>query len=502
MSAYIKYITATFCSTVALVVLSSWYLNISIFKISTIEMNPLTACLFFICGLSLASTQRLRVVFALIILFLAVIKLLSFSGIDFEIDQILFFNEINLRKIPNRMAPYTAVNFVFVAFSLLFFDLKIYDKHLVSNYLVLPPIIISLTGTVGHFYSNLGFAQFGSFIPMANHTAVTFLVFGLGVLLHHRNNGLLKIFFKQNPSSVSGRHLLPYLLILPTVLGWVLVQLEYNFNLPLKYGIGLMAIIWTLFGTLNLWFLIRTINHLEMKVEIALKKESENKLNRLKKFFPASLAEMIASGEIEDPFKWRRRDITVVFIDIRGFTAFTEQEEPEVVMQMLQTYYSIVGKVAQRYNGTIGHLAGDGVMIFFNAPIAIEEPQFKAVEMALDIRSELGSLWVQFNDSESHLDFGAGIASGYTVVGGIGEEGFWDYTVIGSTTNVASRLCSVAKDGQILVSHRFLCTMGKPILAEHIGQLELKGLKKTVNAFNIKSVKVSLRDEAEGQFNI
>ena len=451
-------------------------------------MNPLTAVEFLLCGVAFAQSRFRKQIGALIAV-LASIKLVSFIGFDLKLDQMLFKEALDSSTQPNRMAPHTALNFLMMGLTFLFFDTRIRNKLRLSDFIAMPPLLIALTSLVGYLYASAGLTQVGEFIPIAFHTALTFIVLSIAVIVHDRANGLISIFEHQNPAAQVGKKILPLVFLLPVVLGWLRAIAEQRGIVTAQHGVALMALAWSILGTLGLWFAIRAINDREQMVQDTLKRESDGKLNRLKRFFPPTIAEMIVSGEIEDPFKWRRTDITVIFIDIRGFTPFSEQGEPEEVMGMLQTYYSTVAKIAQKYHGTIGHLAGDGVMIFFNAPIEVENPQKKAVEMALEVRQELAEIWKKYRFDDLELDFGAGIASGFTTIGGIGAEGFWDYTVIGTPTNVAARLCSAAKEGQILVSRRFLSSIEDSAHAEPVGTLELKGIQRPVNAFNITGVK-------------
>jgi class 3 adenylate cyclase/CheY-like chemotaxis protein len=220
-------------------------------------------------------------------------------------------------------------------------------------------------------------------------------------------------------------------------------------------------------------------------------------LGRLKRFFPPKIAEFVLSGQTEDPFKWHRKNVTVVFIDLRGFTAFSEIAEPEEVMGVLQVYYSRLAAIAHRNDGSVGHLAGDGVMLFFNDPVSVENPEKKAVLMALQAKAELEGLCRQWQQQDFSLGFGIGIASGYATIGGIGDAGFWDYTVVGTVTNLASRLCSEAQPGQILVSRRFFGSVESWVEAEDIGSLTLKGLHRPVSVVNVFREKASA-SSAEG----
>jgi class 3 adenylate cyclase len=214
-------------------------------------------------------------------------------------------------------------------------------------------------------------------------------------------------------------------------------------------------------------------------------KRTEDRLDRLKRFFSPQIAELMASGEVDDPFRWHRKEVTVLFIDLHGFTNFVETSEPEEVLKILQEYYSAVGQIVQKHMGTVGHVAGDGIMASLNDPIDIPNHQKNGVLMALEARDLMRSLTERWRQLEYPLDFGAGIASGYATIGGVGADGCWDYSIFGTVTNTASRLCSQAKNGQILVSQRFLSTIDDSFEVSPVGEVALKGLHRPLSAFNV-----------------
>lgn len=214
-------------------------------------------------------------------------------------------------------------------------------------------------------------------------------------------------------------------------------------------------------------------------------------VKHLKRFFPPQIADHVLSGQIEDPFTWHRNNVTVLFIDLRGFTDFSEACEPEDVMSALNDYYKSVAQIAHRHNGSVGHLAGDGIMIFFNDPVKLSNPETSAVNMALEAKHSLIDLCEGWGHRDFSLNFGIGIASGFATIGGIGTEGFWDYTVIGTVTNLASRLCSEARNGQILASRRFISSLETEYQTEEVGSMTLKGLKQPVTVYNIQGKKAA-----------
>lgn len=213
------------------------------------------------------------------------------------------------------------------------------------------------------------------------------------------------------------------------------------------------------------------------------------RLGRLKRFFSPQLAEMIVSGSTEDPLKSHRREVTVVFLDLRGFTSFAETTEPEEVMGVLRQYHAEMGRLILEHEGTLEHFSGDGMMIFFNDPVVVANPEERAVRMALTMRAQVTELLAKWVKRGYELDFGAGIATGYATIGSIGFEGRWDYGVIGTVTNLAARLCGEARCCQILVSQRFLNSVESLVEAELVGELTLKGFHRQITAFNILGLK-------------
>jgi class 3 adenylate cyclase len=212
-------------------------------------------------------------------------------------------------------------------------------------------------------------------------------------------------------------------------------------------------------------------------------------LGRLKRFFSPQLAEMIVAGGVEDPLKTHRREVTVVFLDLRGFTAFAEISEPEEVMGVLREYHTEMGKLILAYEGTLERFTGDGMMIFFNDPVPMTDPEERAIRMALAMRDRVAELIVKWRKRGYELDFGVGIAQGYATIGAIGFEGRWDYGAIGTVTNLAARLCGEAKPGQILISKRLLGKVEELIEVEPVGELTLKGFHRPVTTCNVLRVK-------------
>src|SRR5437870_6739559 len=209
------------------------------------------------------------------------------------------------------------------------------------------------------------------------------------------------------------------------------------------------------------------------------------RLGRLKRFFSPQLAELIVGGGAEDPLRSHRRDVTVVFLDLRGFTAFAETSEPEEVMGVLREYHAEMGTLILAHEGTLERFTGDGMMIFFNDPMPVPDAPARAVRMAVAMRGRVDELLVEWKKRGYDLDFGVGVAQGYATIGAIGFEGRLDYGAIGTVTNLAARLCGEAKPGQILVSQRVLGAVEALVEAEELGGLALKGFSKPVPAFNV-----------------
>jgi adenylate cyclase len=213
------------------------------------------------------------------------------------------------------------------------------------------------------------------------------------------------------------------------------------------------------------------------------------RVGRLKRFFSPQLAELVVSSGGERLLESHRREITVVFCDLRGFTAFSETAEPEEVMGVLREYHAALGTLIFRFEGTLERFAGDGIMVFFNDPLPCPDPAAQAVRMAVAMRQQMGELTEKWRKRGHQLDFGVGIAQGYATLGMIGFEGRVDYGAIGPVTNLASRLCDEARGGQILISQRVFVAVEEPVEAEPAGELCLKGFHKPVPTFNVVRLK-------------
>lgn len=215
-----------------------------------------------------------------------------------------------------------------------------------------------------------------------------------------------------------------------------------------------------------------------------------DRLGRLKGFFSAPLAEAIVSGGADELLKPHRREIVVLFLDLRGFTAFIESVEPEEVMGALAEFHALVGELAIAHQGTIERFCGDGLMIFFNDPIALPDAPATAARMTLQLRARFADLRGGWSKRGYALDLGMGMALGYATLGTIGFEGRRDYAAIGTVTNLAARLCGEARGGQILTHQKMLGRVENFVQAEPLGALALKGFTHPVPAFDV----LGLRD--------
>jgi class 3 adenylate cyclase len=210
------------------------------------------------------------------------------------------------------------------------------------------------------------------------------------------------------------------------------------------------------------------------------------RIRKLERFLAPQVAQLIASSDGHDALlDSHRREVTVVFCDLRGFTSFTESTEPEEAMNVLREYHAALGELIFRYEGTLDRYAGDGVMILFNAPIQFDDHTMRAVKMAVEMRDTIGALTERWRNRGHSLGFGVGIALGYATLGQIGFEQRLEYAAIGSVTNLASRLCDEAKAGQIVVSRRVYGMVEPFVEAAAIDDLQLKGFNHPVLAMEI-----------------
>jgi adenylate cyclase len=210
-----------------------------------------------------------------------------------------------------------------------------------------------------------------------------------------------------------------------------------------------------------------------------------DRLARLKRFLSPKVADLIVTGQLDDPMATRRREVTIMFVDMRGFTAFSDTAEPEDVLGVLREYHGEIGRLVDLHQGTIEHFAGDGVMLIFNDPVVLPDPALSAVRMALDLRDAVARMAVGWKKLGYQIGCGIGIAQGYATIGTIGFSGRQDYGVIGAVNNIAARLCAEASSGQVLVAQRVYGRVEERVVAESVGELKLKGINTPVPAFNV-----------------
>ena len=204
------------------------------------------------------------------------------------------------------------------------------------------------------------------------------------------------------------------------------------------------------------------------------------RLSKLKRFFSPQLAEAIVSGGADDPLRTHRREVTVVFLDLRGYTAFAETADPEEVMGVLREYHQEMGTLVLAHEGTLERFAGDGMMVFFNDPVVVPNPEERAIRMSISMRDRVVDLAAGWRKRGYDLDVGLGLAKGFATIGAIGFEGRWDYGAIGTVTNLAFRLCGEARPGQVLAAKRVVAAVDELVEAETVGDLTLKGFSRPV----------------------
>jgi class 3 adenylate cyclase len=212
------------------------------------------------------------------------------------------------------------------------------------------------------------------------------------------------------------------------------------------------------------------------------------RVGRLKRFLSPQIAQLISSGD-ERVLESHRGEVTVVFCDLRNFTAFAEAAEPEDVMSVLRDYHSTLGTVINKFEGTVERFAGDGLLVLFNDPLPCSDPSLQAVRMAIEMRHEIALLAERWRAQGHELGFGIGIAQGFATMGCIGFEGRFQYSATGSVANLASRLCDEARNGQILVDAKVHAAIEPSVDLEPVGELELKGFRRPVKTFNVRSLR-------------
>jgi adenylate cyclase len=233
---------------------------------------------------------------------------------------------------------------------------------------------------------------------------------------------------------------------------------------------------------------LRELNRtLEERVRTQL--EELDRLQRLRRFLSPQLTDAIVSSGDDSILASHRREVAMLFADLRGWTSFVDTVEPEELMRVLGEFHKTIGDLVRRFDATVGFIEGDGVQLFFNDPIEVPDAALRAVRLGCALREELVELTAHWRKRGHDLDFGAGIALGYATCGEIGFEGRSDYAAIGAVTNLASRLADEATAGQILIDQRMYSEVEPDVEVEPIGEFQLKGFRRPVAAFDVVAVR-------------
>jgi adenylate cyclase len=224
----------------------------------------------------------------------------------------------------------------------------------------------------------------------------------------------------------------------------------------------------------------------ELETRVAAQVAELERTNRLRHFLSPQLADLVVGDE--SLLRSHRREIVVVFTDLRNFTPFAEASEPEEVMGVLAEYHRAMGALVHAYEGTLERFTGDGMMVFFNDPVTCDDAAERAVRMSLEIRDAVRELAASWLRRGHDLGLGIGIAQGFATLGRIGFEGRFDYSAIGSVTNLAARLCADARAWQVLVTDLVLAAVEHIAVSEVIGDVQPKGFSRSVRVHNISAL--------------
>jgi len=234
----------------------------------------------------------------------------------------------------------------------------------------------------------------------------------------------------------------------------------------------------------------------ELESRVQAQVEDLQRVNRLRRFLSPQLVELVIDSGNEDFLRSHRREIVVVFCDLRGFTPFAEASEPEEVMGVLHEYHEALGNLIFAYGGTLERFTGDGLMVFFNDPLPVDDAPELAVRMSVEMRERVRVLAEGWQRRGHDLALGIGIAQGFATLGRIGFEGRFDYAAIGSVTNLAARLCGAAGPWQVLASQRVFHAAEPVADGKQIGELDLRGFSRPTRVFEITSVNQQQKLEA------
>ncbi len=228
---------------------------------------------------------------------------------------------------------------------------------------------------------------------------------------------------------------------------------------------------------------------LELESRVDLQVRQLERLNQLKNFLPAHIAEVVLGEQEEQSLAPRRRWVVSCAVDLRGFTAFAQSAEPEDLIDVLKAYYAVVGTAVAAHGGTVERYAGDGMMVLFNAPLELEEPELAALRAARDIQQAYQPLFEDWRAQGQELGLGIGLASGYATAGAVGFADNWQYSAIGTVTNLAARLCALATHGQVLASAKVVLPCQDRCVAESLGDKAVKGLRNPVPVYSVTGVR-------------
>jgi class 3 adenylate cyclase len=226
-----------------------------------------------------------------------------------------------------------------------------------------------------------------------------------------------------------------------------------------------------------------------LESRVAAQVDELDRLGRLRRFLPRQLAEAVVRSGGDGLLASHRREVSVIFCDLRGFTAFSEIAEPEEVMKVLAEYHGAAGPLIESSGGTLERFMGDGLMVIFNDPFPCDDPAHRAIRLAVELRAAVSELSTRWLARGHQLGFGVGVAHGFATLGVIGFDGRSDYTAIGTVVNQAARLCGEAKAGEVLVTQRVAHAVGEMIEAEPLGELALKGLRQPVSALRVRAIR-------------
>jgi class 3 adenylate cyclase len=214
----------------------------------------------------------------------------------------------------------------------------------------------------------------------------------------------------------------------------------------------------------------------------------ERQKSELAQFLSPEVAALVSSDEGAEVLAGHRAYITVVFFDLRGFTAFAEAAEPEELIDVIGQYHAVAGELVTAHAGTLEHFAGDGIMVFFNDPVPVPEPELHAARLAIAMRERIGELAEGWRKRGYDLGLGAGIGVGHATLGRIGFEGRYDYGALGAVTSLAARLSDEAAAGQILLSQRAYAALEGKVEARPLAELDVKGFARPVRAYELLRV--------------